>query len=286
MSETLDHRLHAYRADLADSRLKGRVEAARFTDGTPGEVILPVAQLRPRPDAACSIDTEALLGETLTVFDRADGWAWVQLAADGYVGYLREEAIADGTGPTTHVVSVPRSFVYPGPDLRFPHLKVLSMGSRVNVVGAAETRATPYVVLDDGSAIIATHLRSISEIATEDAVSVACQFLNTPYLWGGRSGFGIDCSGLVQMALAMTGKPAPRDSDQQATRLGTPIDPDKDGLQRGDLVFWKGHVGFLEDEHTLLHASGATMYVTREPLREAIDRIAKLYSLPTGYRRP
>ncbi|AKI02752.1 cell wall-associated hydrolase, invasion-associated protein [Hoeflea sp. IMCC20628] len=286
MSETLDHRLHAYRADLADIRLKGRVEAERFAEGTPGEVILPVVPVRPRPDADCSMDTEALLGETLTVFDRSGGWAWVKLAADGYVGYLREEAIAEGTSPATHVVSVPRSFVYPGPDLRFPHLKVLSMGSRVNVVGAAETRATPYALLDDGSAIIATHLRPIDETAAEDAVSVAARFLHTPYLWGGRSGLGIDCSGLVQMALAMTGKPAPRDSDQQAADLGTPIDPDRDGLQRGDLVFWKGHVGFLEDQHTLLHASGATMSVTREPLREAIDRIAKLYSHPTGYRRP
>ncbi|MCY0092965.1 NlpC/P60 family protein [Hoeflea ulvae] len=286
MSETLDHRLHAYRDDLADSRLRGRVEAARFADGTPGEVILPVAPLRPRPDDSCSMDSEALFGEALTVFDRRDGWAWVQLAVDGYVGYLREEAIREGSTPATHLVSVPRSFVYPGPDLRFPHLMALSMGSRVTVTGAAETRATPYSVLKDGSAIIATHLRPITEIAAEDAVSVATRFLHTPYLWGGRSGFGIDCSGLVQMALAMTGKPAPRDSDLQAANLGHAIDPGTDGLQRGDLVFWKGHVGFVEDEHTLLHASGGTMYVTREPLREAIDRIARLYSLPTGYRRP
>ena len=286
MSEKLDHRSYAYRPDLADIRLKGQVTAERYTQGASGEVIVHVADIRPRPDQDCSIDTQALLGEALTVFDISGGWAWVQLAADGYVGYVRQEAIREGSSEATHIVSVPRSFVYPGPDLRFPHLKVLSMGSRVRIVGAAETRGTAYALLQDGSAIIATHLRPVEELAAEDAVSVAARFVNTPYLWGGRTGLGIDCSGLVQIALAMTGKPAPRDSDQQASGLGSVIDPETDGLQRGDLVFWKGHVGFLEDPHTLLHASGGTMYVTREPLQAAIDRIAKLYGLPTGYRRP
>lgn len=286
MSETLDHRTYAYRDDLADIRLKGQVTAERFAEGAPGEVIVPVADIRPRPDPRCSIDTQALQGEPLTVFDIRDGWAWVQLAADGYVGYVREDAIRQGAGEATHVISVPRSFVYPGADLRFPSLRTLSMGSRVSIVGTAETRGTPYALLEDGSAIIATHLRPIGEVPAEDAVAVAARFLDTPYLWGGRSGFGIDCSGLVQIALAMTGKPAPRDSDQQAAALGRAIAPENDGLRRGDLVFWKGHVGFLEDPDTLLHASGGTMYVTREPLQGAIDRIAKLYGLPTGYRRP
>ncbi|WP_339756104.1 NlpC/P60 family protein [uncultured Hoeflea sp.] len=286
MSKTLDHRLYAYREDLADIRLEGLVTAERYAEGAPGEVIVPVADIRPRPDPGCSIDTQALLGEALRIFDISGGWAWVQLAADGYVGYVREEAIRQGSTSATHVVSVPRSFVYPGADLRFPHSRVLSMGSRVRIVGDAETRGTPYALLEDGSAIIATHLRPVGEAAAEDAVSVASRFLETPYLWGGRTGFGIDCSGLVQMALAMTGKSAPRDSDQQAAGLGAVIEPQSDGLQRGDLVFWKGHVGFLEDPDTLLHASGGTMTVTREPLQAAIDRIARLYGLPTIYRRP
>ncbi|MBV6649815.1 NlpC/P60 family protein [Hoeflea sp. EC-HK425] len=286
MSEQLDRRSHAYRPDLADIRLRGRVTADRYIEGMPAEVIVPVAALHPRPDPESSIDTQALRGEALSVFDISGGWAWVQLAADGYVGYVREQAIGQGAGPATHVVSVPRSFLYPGPDLRFPHLDALSMGSRLRIVGTAETRATPYAILEDGSAIIAAHLLPVAENLTDDPVSVASRFLETPYLWGGRSGFGIDCSGLVQMALAMTGKSAPRDSDQQAASLGRIIDPDTDGLQRGDLVFWKGHVGFIEDPETLLHASGGTMYVTREPLRDAIDRIARLYGLPTCYRRP
>lgn len=286
MTGNLDRRSHAYREDLADARLKGKVSAARFTEGAPARVAVPVADVRPKPDANCAIDTQALFGEAMTVFDSSDGWAWVQLEADGYVGYVRQDTIREGVAAATHVISIPRSFVYPGPDLRFPHQAALSMGSRVTVTGAAETRATPYALLEDGSAIIAAHLRPVRETAPEDAVAVAARFLNTPYLWGGRSGFGIDCSGLVQMALAMTGKRAPRDSDQQAASLGASIDPDRDGLERGDLVFWKGHVGFIEDADTLLHASGGTMYVTREPLQAAIDRIARLYGPPTGYRRP
>ncbi|MDP2732132.1 MAG: NlpC/P60 family protein [Hoeflea sp.] len=286
MSEKLDRRLHAFRPDLADIRLKGRVEADHYAEGAPGEVIVPVAAVRPRPDPDCSMDTEALYGEALTVFDVSDGWAWVQLAADGYVGYVREEAISQGAGEATHVVSVPRSFVYPGADLRFPLQMALSMGSRVKLTGTAETRGTQYALLDGGAAMIAAHLRPVGVAAVEDAVSIAARFIETPYLWGGRSGFGIDCSGLVQMALAMTGKPAPRDSDQQAMSLGIAIDLERDGLQRGDLVFWKGHVGFLEDPDTLLHASGGTMTVTREPLRDAISRIGRLYGQPTAYRRP
>lgn len=286
MSGNPDRRTHAYRPDLAEIGLKGLVTAARYTEGAAAHVAVPVADIRPKPDPDCGIDTQALRGEAMTVFDSADGWAWVQLKSDSYVGYVRQEAIREGASGSTHVVSVPRSFVYPGPDLRFPHQAALSMGSGVKVTGAAETRATPYALLEDGSAMIAAHLRPVGEAAAEDAVAIAARFLNTPYLWGGRSGFGIDCSGLVQMALVMSGKRAPRDSDQQAAALGAEIDPGRDGLQRGDLVFWKGHVGFLEDEQTLLHASGGTMYVTREPLSAAIDRIGRLYGLPLGYRRP
>jgi cell wall-associated NlpC family hydrolase len=241
-----------------------------------------IRSLRP----GCAIDTEALFGETLRVFERKNGWAWVQLDVDGYVGYLREDVIGDHTGMPTHLVCVPRTFVYAGADLRFPVVHALSMASRVRVTGMTETRGTAYALLGDGTAMVAAHLRPLAETANQDAVAIAAMFVETPYLWGGRSGFGIDCSGLVQMALAMTGKPAPRDSDQQANGLGQAIDPARDGLRRGDLVFWKGHVGFLEDPHTLLHASGGTMSVTREPLLEAIERIARLYGQPTGYRRP
>ncbi len=280
----LDRRLNAYRADLAEAALKGQVEAARFVEGTPARLAVPVAALRPRPDLAIGIDTELLFGEEVTVFDRAGGFAWVKARQDGYVGYLPEAALSDAEAAPTHRVVVPRTFVYPGPDLRFPASSAFSMGSLVTVVGEAETRGTRYHILPDGRAIVAGHCLSLGSWPSDDYVAIAARFLETPYLWGGRSGFGIDCSGLVQLSLQMTGRSAPRDSDMQASGLGAIIS--REELRRGDLVFWKGHAGIMEDENTLLHANGHTMTVAREDFEAAVRRIGWLYDMPTGYRRP
>ncbi len=282
MTEKLDRRLHAYRPDLADERLQGRVKAERFVPGQPARVAIPVAALRPSPDASRGIDTELLLGETLRVFERKDGWAWVQADQDGYVGYLPEGQLSEPE-VATHIICVPRTFLYPEPELRRPPIATLSMGSRLRVVGEAETRGTRYALLHDGSALIAAHCCAVGERPADDYVQVAARFLETPYLWGGRSGFGIDCSALVQLSLMMVGRTAPRDSDMQAA-FGT--ETTRDDLRRGDLVFWKGHVGIMEDTETLLHANGHTMTVARENLAAAIERIGWLYDQPTGYRRP
>ncbi len=280
----LDRRLNAYREDLADKSLEGQVAARRFVVGEPARIGLPVAALRPKPDLASGMDTEVLLGEEVTVFDHADGWAWVKAANDGYVGYLPDAALGSPGAVPTHHVIVPRTFLYPGADLRFPASAALSMGSRLAVVGEAETRGTRYLLLADGRAIVAGHCLPIGTYASDDYVAVAARFLETPYLWGGRSGFGIDCSGLVQLSLMMTGRSAPRDTDMQALGLGTEIG--RDDLRRGDLVFWKGHVAIMEDDKTLLHANGHTMTVAREDFEAAVKRIGWLYDLPTGYRRP
>ncbi|RVD72349.1 peptidoglycan endopeptidase, partial [Mesorhizobium sp. M4A.F.Ca.ET.029.04.2.1] len=221
------------------------------------------------------------------VFEEREGWAWIQAERDGYVGYVADTVLGARDHAPTHVVSVPRTFLYPGPDLRIPVSGQLSMGSAVTVTGSAETRGTPYALLSSGQALIAAHLRSIGEVAT-DYVSVAEGFLGTPYLWGGVSGFGIDCSGLVQLAMRMTGKDVLRDSDMQAGSIGEPLDPGPDfaGLRRGDLVFWKGHVAIMTDPDTMIHANGHTMLVSREGLKEAVERIGYLYGGPTGFRRP
>lgn len=280
----LDRRLHAFRDDLADVALEGQVNAARFASGAPARVAVPVTGLRPKPDAAIGIDTELLFGEDVTVFDRAGGWAWVQAKSDGYVGYLPESVLAAEGDRPTHHVTVPRTFVYPGADLRFPVNAALSMGSRIAVAGEAETRGTRYFLLADGRAVVANHCLPLGNYATDDYVAVAARFLETPYLWGGRSGFGIDCSGLVQLALQMTGRAAPRDSDMQAAGLGTVIA--REELRRGDLAFWKGHAGIMADDRTLLHANGHTMTVALEDFEAAVQRIGWLYEMPTGYRRP
>jgi cell wall-associated NlpC family hydrolase len=281
MTKLLDRRLHAFRPDLADETLKGSVEAGQFVCGEPARIAVPVAQLRPAPDLARGIDTELLWGETVRVFDRAEGFAWVQADQDGYVGYLPEAMLGNPDDPT-HRIAVPRTFLYPEPELRKPPVGALSMGSRVTVVDEAETRGTRYFVLASGEAVIARHCLPIVETLGEDYVAVAEKFIETPYLWGGRSGFGLDCSALVQLALMMTGQSAPRDSDMQAS-IGKEIGQGE--LRRGDLVLWKGHVGIMENAETLLHANGHTMSVARENFEAAVQRIGWLYQQPTGYRR-
>jgi len=287
MSETLDRRLNAYRPDLADAALEGRVAATRYVAGEPARVRVPVADLKARPDAAAGTDTQLLMGEEVAVFERAGGWCWVQARADGYVGYMPESACAQSAGKPSHRVVVPRTFLYPGPDLRFPPVAALSAGSLVSIVDEAETRGTLYFVLADGSAVIGRHCLPTGQAATMDYVAIAEGFMETPYLWGGRSGFGIDCSGLVQLSLQLADREAPRDSDMQEAGLGDllPVAGNRPALRRGDFVFWKGHVGMMQDAATLLHASGYTMSVTTEPLDEAVERIAAQYGPPSAYRR-
>ncbi|PTE07201.1 C40 family peptidase [Mesorhizobium helmanticense] len=281
-----DARLHAFRSDLADARLKGEVAAERFVPGRPARITASVADIRkaPRPDAG--VNTQALFGDDVLVFEDVEGWAWIQAERDGYVGYVADTVLGARDHTPTHVVSVPRTFLYPGPDLRFPITGQLSMGSAVTVAGAAETRGTHYALLPSGEAIISGHLRPVGE-AADDYVAVAETFLGTPYLWGGASGFGIDCSGLVQLALRMAGRQVLRDSDMQAATIGEPLDPGPDfaGLRRGDLVFWKGHVAVMTDATTMIHANGHTMLVSREGFNDAVARIGYLYGGPTGYRR-
>ncbi|WP_242219507.1 NlpC/P60 family protein [Shinella zoogloeoides] len=284
MNAQPDRRLHAYRPDLAEEALRGSVTAGHYVAGTPARLSAPVASLRPRPDETAGIDTQVLFGEGVRVLDRADGWAWVKSDFDGYVGYLPETALDATVTPATHVVAVPRTFAYTGPDLRTPTAFALSIGSRLTVVGDSETRGTRYFTLEGGQSVVAGHCLPVGGTASDDYVAIAGRFLETPYLWGGRSGFGLDCSALVQLSMMLAGKSAPRDSDMQAAGLGTPIE--REELRRGDLVFWKGHVAIMEDEATIIHANGHTMSVAREPLADAIERTGYLYQQPTGYRRP
>ncbi|GHC67189.1 NlpC/P60 family protein [Limoniibacter endophyticus] len=282
---TLDARLHAYRVDLADARLEGKVEAARFVTGEIAHVAVPVADVCRKPSKNSSIDTQFLFGQDVTVFDRADGYAWVQGMTDGYVGYIAESELDAGRAPVTHVIKAPRTFVYSDADLRSPRLHPLSMGSRIDVAGTTEKRGTQYGILSTGGAVILGHLSADGEVA-QDYVSAAERLLETPYLWGGTSGFGIDCSGIVQLSLAMAGRPFLRDTDMQE-RLGDDIDAGShlENIRRGDLVFWRGHVAILQDATRIIHANGHTMSVASEPLAEAIARIAYLYGQPTAFRR-
>lgn len=285
MNKQLDNRLHAFRPDLADKALKGQVQADKFVAGAPMVVTESVADLKAAPSGTSEAISQVILGETVTVFEQVNDWCWVQADRDRYVGYMRASGLIAPGGPATHVVTVPRSFVYSAPDLRSPVVTSCSMGSRIRVEKLAETRGTGYALLPNGSAMISAHLNPLG-FCFGDYVSVASDFLETPYLWAGKSAFGFDCSGLVQLSMQMCGQSVARDSDMQAESVGQAVETGPDGLQRGDLVFWTGHVCIMEDAETMIHASGHAMRVVRERLSDAIDRIAHLYGMPTAYRRP
>jgi len=283
----LDPRLNAYRPDLADARLRGLVAAERFVEGDIREVAAPTAPFRREPSPRSAQETEALFGERVRVFEeRPDGWAWVQLETDGYVGWMLRTLLAPVAEPTHRVTAV-RTFLYTGPDMKLPWPVAVSIGSRLRLAPeTVETRGTAYRLFADGKgAVVAKHVAPIGARAG-DPVMVAEKFLHAPYLWGGRSGFGVDCSGLVQLALAEAGIPAPRDTDLQEQALGDPVEGGVDGrLRRGDLVFWPGHVGIMADRQTFLHANAHAMAVTTEPVHVAVDRIRRSGSNVSSVRR-
>jgi cell wall-associated NlpC family hydrolase len=264
-----DPRLTPARADLAAKHLEGKVQAARFVEGRVYEVIEAQAPLRrePRPDAP--LDTEALKGERVTIYDsNEEGWAWGQLAADGYVGWLPENALSPPGPAPTHKVTALRTLVFPGPSIKLPPLEALPFGARLAIARIEDRMA----VTPSGAYVPAAHLAPLGD-NERDFVAVAERFLGTPYLWGGKTALGLDCSGLVQVALTACDVSCPRDSDMQEQALGTAVTTDLSALRRGDLIFWKGHVAIVRDRETLLHANAYHMAVAVEPIAEAVARI-------------
>jgi cell wall-associated NlpC family hydrolase len=284
----LDPRLNVFRGDLADARLRGKIEALEFAEGKLARVGDPVLDLRNSPSPEASLDAQLLRGEDVRVFEDREGWAWVQALRDGYVGYAPANALLDGGRKPTHRVIVPRTFSYREPDMKKPMVHALSIGSEVCVTGYQETRGSRFAAIDDGTHIYELHLAPITDSAFEHYVDAALLLVGTPYLWGGTSAFGLDCSGLVQLAMRLGGRTVLRDTDMQARSIGEPFDPGENHefMKRGDLVFWKGHVAIMLDRMEIVHASGSSMTVMRETLDQALRRIGPLYGPPTVFRRP
>lgn len=266
-----DKRITPARADLAASHLRGKVEALHYVDGAIMQVIDPSVPLRAVPTPEAPLDTEALHGEAVTVYEEnEEGWSWGQLMRDGYVGWLPSNALSKTVEQATHRIGALRTFVFPKADIKSPPVASLSFGSVCSVKREEEN----FVVTQRGGFIPKRHVVPL-DFREADAVAVASRFLGTPYLWGGKTSGGIDCSGLVQISLQSAGYDCPRDSDMQQ-KIGTsiPFSGNLKALSRGDLIFWKGHVGFYTGEGKLLHANAFHMAVAEEPLAEAIARIA------------
>ena len=218
------------------------------------------------------------MGERVTVYEFNDeGWAWGQLVDDGYVGWLPASTLLAPRGAPTHRVTALRTLAFPGPSIKLPPVMMPPLGARLTVVREQERFAVAQIGF-----LPAGHLAPLAH-READFVAVAERFLGTPYLWGGKTNDGLDCSGLVQVALNACGIACPRDSDMQERALGTRIDARS--LRRGNLVFWKGHVAIVRDETSLIHANAFHMAVTIEPIAQAIARISAAGSEITSVKR-
>jgi hypothetical protein len=271
-----DPRLTPANGRVAALSLKGQVEAALFLDGWTRHVAAPVVALRHAPDGRR--ERELLRGAAVTVFEDRDGWSFVQAERDGYVGYLPTGTLHDMPAPDLRVC-VRATHAYEREDLKSPDLTSLSFGTRLRHMGQAGR-----FILTDAGHVPAVHLAPL-DTPEDDPVSVATRLLGTPYLWGGNSAFGIDCSGLVQAACLSCGIPCPGDSDMQAAGLGQAV-TDGSAPRRDDLLFWKGHVAWVTGPDTILHANAHHMAVAYEGLAAAVARIEAQGGGPvTGHRR-
>jgi cell wall-associated NlpC family hydrolase len=265
-----DPRLTPARPDLAAQYLEGKVKAARFVTGEAFEISDAIVPLRGAPSSDAALLTQVLKGERVTIYDRnGEGFAWGQLNGDGYVGWLPDRALTSPVTVPTHKVTAIRTFAFPGPSIKLPPVDTLPMAATVTMV----RDDGPFSVTREGWYLPHGHLGGI-DVYERDFVAVAERFVGTPYLWGGKSSLGIDCSGLVQVSLNAAGRACPRDSDMQQDRLGWALDPaEAKTLQRGDLIFWHGHVAIVRDAQTIVHANAHHTATAIENTRDAIARI-------------
>jgi cell wall-associated NlpC family hydrolase len=263
--------------------LKGQVEAKRFVDGVRFQAAKSHAALRAAPEDSAEQVNQALFGETFMAYDQANGWAWGQFEADGYVGWMALAALTDKLVQPTHRVSALRTFVFDRPDLKSQPLMALSMNAKL----AAGEAQKNFVRVEGSGWVFAGHIAPLAQVEP-DFVAVAERFVGAPYLWGGRDSIGLDCSGLVQMSLEAAGVKVLRDSGMQAETVGEVIQPAPDfsNLKRGDLVFWTGHVGIMLDGQRLIHANAWHMATEIELFADAVARIAKVAGEVKVVRRP
>ncbi len=272
MKSPPDKRVHAYRPDLADIALSADVQSDQFVEPKLRQCVNGVVPLLGEASLESRQVSQIRYGEFLDVFEfRDDGFTWVQNRSDRYVGYLPPHtAFSEKIASLSSRISILRTFLYPEPDIKSLPLDELTLGSYVSVDGLEGD----FAALNEGGYVFAAHVAPAEEIQTRDYVFTAGQLLHAPYLWGGRTPKGIDCSGLVQLALDIAGIDCPRDSDQQCGVIGQPLPCHWRDMswRRGDLVFFPGHVGIMTGCDYMIHASARDMKVVVEPLFDVVMR--------------
>ncbi len=274
-TKALDPRLNAFRGDIADIELAGTLFAPHYAVPMV-RMATSSAIMRTRPSSDSEAASQLLPGEEFAVLDLSGGWAWGYSRHDHYVGYVAAASLDLPVVPTHHVC-VREALLFAAPSIKAPCTGALPFAARI-----AGGMQEGFVRTEHGF----VHSRHLAPIHAResDAVTVAELFLGMPYLWGGRGGDGIDCSGLVQIALAATGIAAPRDTDMQREGLGANL-PEEAPLQRGDIISFPGHVGLMVDEARLIHANAHWMSVVIEPLADVVARLAPHHDRPILSRR-
>ncbi|WP_416897841.1 MAG: NlpC/P60 family protein [Minwuia sp.] len=282
MAERLDPRRHPFRDDLAAAYLKDRAGPVRLVRPAAMQVCTEVAAIRARPEPDAMQISELLFGEPVDVYEDNDGWSWCQGGLDGYVGYVETASLAAPGPAATHMVSARLSHVFPEPSIKLRPAGRLTLGARI-AVRSVDGR---FAALEGGGHVIASHLRRIGD-PESDPLAVALRCIGAPYLWGGRSSHGLDCSGLVQVAHQACGLLPPRDSDMQAAELGDqqPLPGGPERLARNDVVYFPGHCMIADGEGGLVHANATHMMVTHEPASVVFERTRGGWGSVTHVRR-
>lgn len=276
-SIVLDRRMNAVRGDLADINLAGVLFAPHYAKAQPMHCEATSAYLHESGSADAVAVSQLLAGETFHVLDVTGAWAWGFCDHDGYVGYIKRGALSSAPFTATHRVLARCAPIFAAADIKAPVVDLLSAGALIS--GEVEGS---FVITNKG----AIHIRHVAEAGTfrNDWVAAAERNVGQPYIWGGRGHGGIDCSGLVQVALGQAGIRVPRDTDLQRDGIGVPLEQDAE-LQRGDLIFFPGHVGIMADARNLLHANAYWMSTLVEPLADVVARIAQEHGEPVSARR-
>lgn len=270
---SLDRRITPATDRVALSRLRGQIERPEWTDGTPARICVPLAELLSAPGGAR--DRQLAFGAEVLIIEERENIAFVQALADGYCGWVQRAELSLSRSKLTHRVIAPASHIYPGPDFKLREIASLPINAQLSVAGVEGK----FARLEGGGFVPVQH---ISDRPARDPAEIALSLLGTPYLWGGNSRAGIDCSGLVQAALRACDIPCPGDADLQEAAFA-PVET----ITRGDLLFWRGHVAMAISPSQIVHATAFAMAVIVEDTERAIARIDAAGDGPMrGARRP